>query len=47
MSDAELRRRLQQFKVDVGPLTDTTRSLYAKSLAKLMVEDAKGMSTTS
>lgn len=34
LSDAELRRRLQQLGEDVGPITDTTRAAYQRLLRK-------------
>ena len=36
--DAELRRRLQEFGVDVGPLDTTTRPLYQRMLRKRINE---------
>lgn len=33
--DGELRRKLQNYGLDVGPITDTTRSLYQKKLRTL------------
>ena len=35
LSDAQLRRQLQELGVDVGPITDSTRSLYQRKLISL------------
>ena len=35
LSDAELRRRLQAHNFEVPPITDSTRTLLVKKLAKL------------
>lgn len=39
ISDGELRRKLQGYGVDVGPITNNTRRLYQKKLRSLMNED--------
>jgi len=38
MSDAELKQSLQDFGVSCGPLTNTTRGVYAKKLSKLIAK---------
>jgi len=35
-SDAEIKQSLQEFGVTCGPLTSTTRAVYAKKLSKLI-----------
>ena len=35
LSDAELRRKLQELGAEVGPITDSTRSLYQRKLLSL------------
>lgn len=41
MSDGELVKTLKQYGVDVGPITDSTREVYARKLAKLISEKVK------
>ena len=43
ISDTELASELKKYNVDVGPITDSTRSVYQRKLAKLMAEKAKGI----
>ena len=38
MSDEELRRKLQSYGINAGPITDTTRQLYQSKLKKRMRE---------
>ncbi|CAL8086097.1 unnamed protein product [Calicophoron daubneyi] len=38
LTDVELRRELQSYGVNPGPLTDTTRSVYFKKLQKLRLQ---------
>lgn len=40
MSDAELRKELLKLGASVGPITNTTRSVYIKRLEKLKKENA-------
>ena len=42
LSDSQLMQELKKNKVDVGPITSTTRRVYEKKLAKLLAEKAKG-----
>ena len=43
ISDTELVSELKKYNVDVGPITETTRGVYERKLAKLMAEKAKGI----
>ena len=37
LSDAELKQSLQDFGVSCGPLTNTTRGVYAKKLCEFLI----------
>lgn len=37
--DQELKEELEKLGKDVGPITDTTRVVYQKMLARLMAEN--------
>lgn len=41
LSDGDLARQLKSFGATVGPITDSTRPLYQKKLAKLLAEELK------
>lgn len=41
LSDGDLARQLKSFGATVGPMTDSTRPLYQKKLAKLLAEELK------
>ena len=40
--DDELKEELERFGKDCGPITDTTRAVYQRMLAKLMAERVTG-----
>ena len=42
MTDKQLMEELRKFGEDPGPITDTTRGVYQKKLAKLFAEKPKG-----
>ena len=42
LTDEELKEELKRFGKDCGPITDSTRLLYQRSLAKSMAERATG-----
>ena len=44
-SDSELRERLRSYGENVGPVTDTTRNVLKKKLAKLMDSRAQNLET--
>lgn len=44
LSDGDLARQLRAFGKTPGPLTETTRPLYQKKLARLLAEEAKSSS---
>ncbi|XP_078343441.1 uncharacterized protein LOC144629120 isoform X2 [Oculina patagonica] len=41
LSDGDLARQMKSFGAPVGPITDSTRPLYQKKLAKLLAEELK------
>lgn len=41
LSDGDLARQLKSFGAPAGPITDSTRPLYQKKLAKLLTEELK------
>ena len=44
MSDKELMEELRKFGENPGPITDTTRGVYQRKLAKHLAEKTKGES---
>ena len=44
MSDKELMEELRKFGENPGPITDTTRVVYQRKLAKHLAEKTKGES---
>ena len=42
MTDKQLLEELRQFGEDPGPITDTTRGVYQRKLAKHLAEKPKG-----
>lgn len=42
MTDNDLVEELERYGINSGPITDTTRGVYQRKLAKLMSEKATG-----
>lgn len=45
--DDELREELEKYDKECGPITDSTRGLYQRMLAKLMAENVTGKCESS
>lgn len=45
LSDGDLARQLKSFGATIGPITDSTRVLYQKKLAKLLTEELEAPSS--
>lgn len=43
-SDSELAKELKKYGISSGPITVTTRNLYEKKLARVLLDKAKGKS---